>query len=77
MKSKAVPFGEEEEAAGKWYPADMSDLHVGHVLHDLCKINSYYKHRLSSACRTLLSTTSFLLGYTSVSLQFLSVREEK
>lgn len=21
----------------------MSDLHVGHVLHDLCKINSYYK----------------------------------
>lgn len=26
-----------------WYPADMSDLHVGHAMHDLCKINSYYE----------------------------------
>lgn len=34
---------EEKGAVGMWYPADMSDLHVGHVMHDLCKINSHYE----------------------------------
>lgn len=39
-----APLREKEDGAtGKWYPADMSDLHVGHVMHDLCKINSYYR----------------------------------
>lgn len=43
MEAAAASHWEEEGAAGMWYPADMSDLHVGHVMHDLCKINSYYE----------------------------------
>lgn len=44
---------EEGEAAGMWYPADMNDLHVGHVMHDLCKINNYYELEPSASCITL------------------------
>lgn len=45
MEAAAVSYrgAGEEGAGGMWYPADMSDLHVGHVMHDLCKINSYYE----------------------------------
>lgn len=38
MGAAAVSWREEEDGvAGMWYPADMSDLHVGHVMHDLWK----------------------------------------
>lgn len=43
-------------------PANLSDLHVGHVMHDLCKINSYYEQRPSSSCITLYRTTHVLTG---------------
>lgn len=53
----AVSCREEEGGAGGTpSPADSSDLHVGHAVHDLCKINSYYEAGGSEGGGALLSS---------------------